>query len=321
VGHGGCDSLTDVSDVNAHRWTDHRRGQAYIVAAALAWSTAGALQRELRVDTATQIAGRAVVAAIALTVLAAVQERGQVVTAFRSIGKPGLSIAVCMAGASACFIFALNRATVASVLFMQALSPFVAILLAWMFLRERASRRTWIATAVALFGVALMVGGPGRSSTVGIIASFVMTALFAVTIVITRHSRQISMTPAVALGQIFLVAGALPFANFGSISRHDLVTMVALGVLQTGLGSAFFVIGARLIPAAEVALITLLEVILGPLWVWLFHSERPSTATLLGGVVVLVAVVVQTTEPNIESTELAASPPVSATGLMLEPES
>jgi drug/metabolite transporter (DMT)-like permease len=273
------------------------------------------------VDTITQIGGRAIVAAIALSVLATVQERGQVVTAFRSIGRPGLLIAVCMAGASACFIFALNRATVASVLFMQALSPFVAILLAWMFLRERASRRTWIATAVALAGVALMVGGPGRSSAVGIIASFVMTALFAVTIVITRHSREISMTPAVALGQIFLAAGALPFADFGSISRRDALTMVALGVLQTGLGSAFFVIGARLIPAAEVALITLLEVILGPLWVWLFHAERPSTATLLGGVVVLVAVVVQTTEPDVERTESGMNPAASASGLILEPDS
>jgi drug/metabolite transporter (DMT)-like permease len=305
-----------VSDATPHRWSDHRRGQAYTVAAAFAWSTAGVLQRELQVDTATQIAGRAIVAAIALSVLSAIQERGQAVTALRSIGKPGLSIAVCMAGASACFIVALNRATVASVLFLQALAPFVAILLAWVFLRERSSRRTWIATAIALGGVALMVGGPGRSSAVGIIASFFMTVLFAITIVITRHSREISMTPAVALGQVILAACALPFADFGSISRRDVLVMVALGVLQTGLGSAFFVIGARLIPAAEVALITLLEVILGPLWVWLIHAERPSTATLLGGVVVLVAVVVQTTEPDVPADELVAS--ASAAGLLLD---
>ena len=75
---------------------------------------------------------------------------------------------------------------------------------------------------------------------------------------------------------------------------EDLLLILALGVGQMGLGLAFLTIGARLIPAAEVALITLLEVVLGPLWVWLARSEQPSRATLLGGVVVIAAVVLQT---------------------------
>jgi drug/metabolite transporter (DMT)-like permease len=278
------------------RLTDHQRGQLVTVLAALCWSTAGVLQRQLTVDTATQIAGRAIVASVVLTVLAAAQNRGRTVDAFRSIGRSGVVLAMCMAGASACFIFALNRSTVASVLFMQALSPFVAIVLAWLFLHEGASRRTWGATAIAIGGVGVMVGGPGRGSVLGVIASFAMAVLFAVTIVIARHKRTISMTPAVALAQMMLVVGALPFAHFGSISRHDVVLMLIMGLVQTGLGQAFFVVGARLIPAAEVALITLLEITLGPVWVWLFESERPSNATLLGGAIVLLAVVVQTTD-------------------------
>ena len=69
--------------------------------------------------------------------------------------------------------------------------------------------------------------------------------------------------------------------------------MVILGVGQMGLGLAFLTLGARLIPAAEVALITLLEIVLAPLWVWLTISETPATATLAGGVVLIAAVILQ----------------------------
>ncbi len=142
-----------------------------------------------------------------------------------------------------------------------------------------------------------MVGGPGSGPASGLIAAIIMTILFAVTIVIARHRREISMAPAVALSQILLFGGALPFTDIGSITRRDALVMLAMGVFQTGLGQALFVIGARLIAAAEVALITMLEVVLGPFWVWLAYSEQPGVATLLGGVIVLIAVVVQTTEP------------------------
>lgn len=275
-----------------------RRGQLATAGSAIAWSTAGALQRELSVDTATQMAGRAGVAAVVLSLLAAWQAPGRLTSSVRSIGRMGVVLAICMAGASAMFIVALNRTTVANVLLVQALAPFIAVLLAWMLLRESPSRRTWLATVVALMGVGIMVGGPGSGPVSGLIAAIVMTVLFAVTIVIARHRREISMAPAVALSQIILFLGALPFTNFYSITRRDALVMLVMGVFQTGLGQALFVIGARLIAAAEVALITMLEVVLGPFWVWLAYSERPGTATLLGGVIVLVAVVIQTTEPS-----------------------
>ena len=250
----------------------------------------------MSVDTATQMAGRAGVAAVVLSLLAIRQAPGRVVGSVRSIGRMGIVMAVCMAGASAMFIVALNRTTVANVLLVQALSPFIAVLLAWVLLRETASRRTWLATVVALIGVGIMVGGPGSGPVSGLIAAMIMTVLFAVTIVIARHRREISMAPAVALSQIVLFFGALPFTSFSSVTRRDALVMVVMGVFQTGLGQALFVIGARLIAAAEVALITMLEVVLGPLWVWLAYSEQPGAATLLGGVIVLIAVVVQTTE-------------------------
>ncbi len=270
-----------------------RRGQVYVALAAVAWSTAGVLQRELSVGAATQVAGRALFAAIALFLFVAFAERGDTLRVFRTMGRAELAVAALTAVASSTFIVALNHTTVANVLFMQALSPIAAALIAWVGLREQVSRRTAVAMVVALAGVGLMVGGPGGSHGIGLALSVVMTLSFALAVVITRHRRDISMAPAICLSQVLVVVVVGPFAQPGSVDARDLGLMVVLGFGQMGLGLAFLTMGARLIPAAEVALITLLEVVLGPLWVWLAYSERPSTTTLLGGAVVVAAVVLQ----------------------------
>ena len=270
-----------------------RRGQVYVALAAVAWSSAGVLQRELTVDVPTQVAGRALFAMLALFAFVAVAERGSVVSAFTSMGRAGLAVAFCTAIASGSFIVALNHTTVANVLFMQAVAPIAAAVIAWLALREPVSRRTAVAMLVALGGVGLMVGGPGGAQGLGLVLSVVMTLAFAVAVVITRHRRDISMAPAICLSQVIVLALFAPFADAGSVDAHNLLVIVALGVGQMGLGLAFLTVGARLIPAAEVALITLLEVVLGPLWVWLAFSERPSTTTLIGGSIVLAAVALQ----------------------------
>ena len=138
-----------------------------------------------------------------------------------------------------------------------------------------------------------MVGGPGRPQPLGFGLSVLMSVSFAGLIVITRHRRDVSMAPATCLSQLVVLVAAAPFASYGSVGPRDLGLLVALGVGQIGLGLVLLTIGARLIPAAEVALISLLEIVLGPLWVWIFLSEQPSAATLAGGAIVLAAVVVQ----------------------------
>jgi drug/metabolite transporter (DMT)-like permease len=270
-----------------------RRGQIYVALAALAWSSAGVLQRELSVGTATQVAGRAFFAVLALLVFVSFSERDGVVRSFASMGWTGIAAALATGTASACFIVALNHTTVANVLFMQAVSPIAAALIAWAVLHEAVSRRTGVAMVVALAGVGLMVGGPGGSQGLGLALSVVMTLSFALSVVITRHRRDISMAPALCLSQLLVLVAFAPFAHPSGVGARDLLLIVALGAGQIALGLAFLTIGARLIPAAEVALITLLEVVLGPLWVWIFLSEQPSTATLAGGAIVLAAVAIQ----------------------------
>jgi drug/metabolite transporter (DMT)-like permease len=270
----------------------HRRGRTYVALAAIAWSTAGLFQRELTVDLATQLAGRAFFAVIGILAFVTVAERGRVVRGFRQIGRAGLALAALMAISSGAFIAALNYTSVANVLFLQALAPVLAAVFGT-FVGEPVARRTWAAIAVAVAGVALMVGGPSHPSLAGFTLSLLMSVSFAGTIVITRHQRQVSMAPATCLSQALVFVCAAPFASASSIGAEDLALLAGLGITQIGLGLIFLSIGARLIPAAEVALITLLEIVLGPLWVWLALGEQPGATTLVGGAIVLGAVVIQ----------------------------
>jgi drug/metabolite transporter (DMT)-like permease len=271
-----------------------RRGQIYVALAAVAWSSAGVLQRQLTLDTATQVAGRAAFAGLSLLAYVAVVERGRVLHACRSVGLAGVGVAVCMAVASGGFIAALNHTTVARVLFILAIAPVLAAALAWMLLGEPVGRRSVFAMAMALAGVTVMVGVPGAGNPTGDAIAFMTALAFALALVITRHRRDVSMAPATILSQVLLVLIFAPFATPSEIGGADTVWLALLGAGQIGLGLVLLTIGARLIPAAQVGLITLLEVVLGPIWVWIALGEQPDTATLIGGAIVIAAIVVQT---------------------------
>ena len=292
-------SAAIVLDETARR----RRGQIYVALAAIAWSTAGVLQRQLTVDTATQVCGRAAFAGVALLGYVAIVERGHVVRAFRSVGGAGIAVALCVAVASGSFIGALNHASVARVLFILAVAPVLAALLAWATLGEPISRRTALAMLLALCGIAVMLGAPGEASLAGDGLAFAAALAFSAMIVITRWRRDVSMAPATCLSQAILVVVFLPFASLGEISGGDVAWLAALGIGQIGLGFALLTVGARLIPAAQVGLITLLEVVLGPVWVWLALDEQPDTLTLVGGAIVIAAIVLQTREAPSRDTD------------------
>ena len=182
-------------------------------------------------------------------------------------------------------------------LLFQAATPLVAALLARFFLGEPIERRTWLAMLGAGIGIAIMVTGSGADGSLGgdLLAGVVAVA-FAVTIVLARRTR--AGTPVVAggIGQLIVVACVLPFAlgSLDSARGSDVPLILGVGIVQMFLGITLFTAGARLIPAAQASLISLLEVILGPLLVWLAFSEQPGRATVLGGAIVLAALVVHT---------------------------
>ena len=286
-----------------------RQGQLAFLGAAVAWSLAGVGQRELDATPATQVAGRAVFAALALLAIVVATERRGTISAFRSMGRSGVALAVSLAVSSGACLLALNYATVANVLFMQAAAPMMAALLGWVFLRERVDGRTWVALALAAVGVGVMAVGSFEAGTLAVALPFLVAASFAAVIVIARHRRDVSMMPATCASQVLVVLAFLPFASLSSASESDWAIFAALGFGQMGAGLALLTIGARLIAPAQVAILSLLELVLGPLWVWLAYGERPATATLVGGVVVVTAVLVQASgEVRVRRTPAGAHP-------------
>src|SRR3954464_2805316 len=176
----------------------HRRGQVYVALAALAWSSAGVLQRGLSVNAATQVAVRAAFAGVALLLWVAISEHGRVGEACSSGRRAGIAFPGCVATASGAFIVALNHTTVAHVLFIQAMAPVLAALLAWVQRGEPVSTRTGVAMAVAPGAGALPVGAliwgaPGGGSLLGDGLSRLMALSFAVSIAGSRRRRDVAM--------------------------------------------------------------------------------------------------------------------------------
>lgn len=270
---------------------DRRRGVVYVTASALAWSTAPIALRATDLPPAAQLVWRSLFAALALIALVAWGGRGATLRSFTGLGLTGVAAAVGYSLATTSFVFALGHTSAARVLLFQAISPFVSAALAWLLLRERMARSTAAALALTLAGVVVMVGGElGAGSLRGDVLALVMSLAFGVAILITRYARTLSMAPAMALAMGLAAATGLPQAGSLAVSGRDLAILAA-GGLQMAVGLALFSIGARLLPAAEAGLLTILEIVVAPIWVWLLFAERPSGATLAGGAIILTTVV------------------------------
>lgn len=213
---------------------------------------------------------------------------------FRDMGWPGLAVAGCFAFCSGAFVIALAYTTVANVVLMAAAVPLFAALINWLVLGEAIARSTWLAIAAVLVGVGVMVSGSfeGTVSPVGDGLALLIAIGFATATVITRRYSNVRMAPATCLGVIVSGLVAASQASTLVVSQHDFAWLVTFGAVNLGLGFALFTSGARLIPAAFAALLGTFEPILAPVWVWLAHGEVPSTRTLIGGAIVLAALIV-----------------------------
>ena len=273
-----------------------RRGLLLVALAAVLWSTGGLIVRSLEsADVWTTVLWRSVFAAGFLIVFIAARDRGRAIQMFRTMGTPGLIVAVCFATASISFVVALNLTSVANTLIILSTSPLLAALLGRVVLGERVRGRSWLAMAAAVVGVAIMVSDSvGQGSLVGDMVAFVIAVCLAVATVTIRRHRNVRMTPATCLGAALAAVIAAPWAQPLAVTGGDFSLLVVFGAFQFGAGLALFSTGARLAPAAEVALISVLEPILGPIWVWVFLNDHPGTAALIGGGIVLAALAAHT---------------------------
>jgi len=274
---------------------ERSRGVVLVAAAALCWSTGGLLARLVDTDPWTTVFWRSIFTAAFLLVVIFIQERGSAWPQIRGMGWPGVAMALCFAIASTCFINAVARTTVANTLVIQSSSPFIAALLGWAWMGERVQRRSWIAMAAALAGATVMASHSwGAGSITGDLLALITAIAFAGATVIVRRHRHLRMTAAAGLASVFSAIFAWRPARPLDVAPDDLALLALFGAAQLGLGLVMFMAGARLIPVAEASLIGVLESVLGPVWVWLALGETPAPAALLGGAIILTALVVHT---------------------------
>jgi len=276
------------------------RGQGYgaalVLGSAVVWSFGGTLARFLSIEDGwTVVCWRSLFAALFLLGFMLVRDgpRGTV-RLFAGMGLAGIAVGVCFATASTSFILALAYTTVANVVLIQAGVPLIAALMAWLLFRERISGQTWLAIAAVIGGVAIMVSESlgGHASMTGDALAMLIAFAFATATIITRRFAHVHMTPAVFLGTVIAGAVAASQASGFAVTGREIFILVIFGALNFGLGLALFVTGARLVPSALAALLGTAEPVLAPLWAAIFHGEIPGARTVLGGAIVLAALLV-----------------------------
>ena len=218
-------------------------------------------------------------------------------TFMKRLDRFDLLMGIFLSLAFATYVFSMLYTSVASTLFILGITPFLAAIIAWYYLKEKPKIFVWVTMIVATTGVFLMVSdGMVFGKTFGNILAFFSALLFAMTLVVARYSKKENVLGGTFLGGAFacligLIASLL--LNHGLlISSYDMSLSLFMGAFTIGLGITLVTTGTPFVPAAEVSLLVLIESVLGPIWVWIFLSEAMTTFELVGGILIFAALIV-----------------------------
>jgi len=264
-------------------------GVLYAIAAATAFSTAGLIVRRIDLPAWDVSFWRSALLVAALLPLLIWQRRAIWIDV-RNAGPALLLSALLLAGSFVAFILALGLAPVANVLIMFGATPFMTALAARLFLGEKLHLHTVLAMAAAVVGLAISVAGSLQAGALaGMAVAGIVVLCMSGNYVVVRHRRDVGMTPAIWLAGLMSGLVALPFAHPETVTWSQLPWLLALSPGQLAGGLLLYMASLKRIPAGRAALLGLLELVLGPVWVWLFDGEKPDDLTMIGGAVVIAA--------------------------------
>ena len=246
--------------------------------------------RLVEVDAWTLLFVRGVLAAPGLFAFFVIAERARWRDELRAgMGLAGVTAALLFALDNVMFIVSITRTSVANTLLMISLSPLFAGLLTRIVLRRQVPRRTWFAIGGgAVATLVIMLGSLVNGDLPGILAGLVASIAIGGTLVVLRSKPSLNLVPAVAVGAGLSGLVGLPLASPASADPRDWALLALLGLLVMPLAFGLIATGPRYIPAAEVALLLLLQTVLGAYWVWVVVGEVPGTATIVGGLMLIV---------------------------------
>jgi len=275
----------------------HYKGLLFVFMAGVLWSTVGLGIRLIQEASVWQILFyRSISLSIFLFFVIFIRSRENPLKLVVRAGAPAVVAGLSLMAAYSGGIYAIQSTSVANAMLLFASAPFFAAVLGSYVLKERVSAVTWVSIGVAIFGITVMVsdltGGPEWSGSLAALGSAIGFSIFTVSL---RWGKSNDMLPAVFLSGLFsIIITATICINLALplvLSVNDISISFGMGVFQVGAGLVFYTLGSKTLPAAELTLLSLAEVLLGPFWVWLFLGEMASSATALGGAILLFAIV------------------------------
>ena len=287
--------MTTATIAPSHQ-ISQRTGVLFVLAAGVLWSTVGLGIRLIEDANVWQILFyRSISLSAFLFLVIWLRSRESPLRLALKAGLPAAIGGLALVAAYAGGIFAIQTTSVANAMLLFASAPFMAAILGWIVLREAVRPATWVATSVAMAGIAVMVSGQSEGgSVVGSMAALGSAFGFAVFTVALRWGKSGEMLPAVFLSGVFaiVITGAICLGVGAPLvlSANDGGIAMGMGVFQVGAGLILYTLGSKTVPAAELTLLSLAEVLLGPLWVWLFLGETVTAYTLIGGAILLAAI-------------------------------
>ena len=274
----------------------HRQGVAFVLAAGALWSTVGLGIRLIEDASVWQILlYRSIALSVFLYAVINLRSSETPFSQLRHSGSPAIVAGLALVAAYSGGIYSIQVIPVANALLLFAAAPFITAVLGKIFLHEQVRSATWIAIIVAVTAIAIMVSGQTSYGAVGGSLAALGSAFgFSIFTIALRWGKSDEMLPAVFLSGLFAIiitlaiclALGLPLI----LSSRDGSISMAMGIFQVGAGLVLYTLGSRKLPAAELTLLSLAEVLLGPFWVWLFLGEDASIRTLIGGILLLAAI-------------------------------
>jgi drug/metabolite transporter (DMT)-like permease len=275
----------------------HRHAVFLMICAATLWSIAGVFTRQLDAARGFEVTfWRSMFAALFVAGALLWQKKGNAIAGVRAVGKLGVLSGAMWSVMFCCFMIALTMTTVANTLIVMSISPLLTAFFAWLFLRQAIALRTWLSIAAAFVGMIWMFASGlstmGGSHLAGMAVALGVPIAASVNVITLKKAGQsIDLIPAVLIGGVLSALLMLPLSWPFQASLHDIAILATLGFFQLGLPCMIMVAASKSLSAPEISLLALLEVLLGPLWTWLGAGEVPAHATLVGGAVVLAALV------------------------------
>ena len=276
-----------------------KRHYVFAITAPLFWSLAGVVVKSLEQATEWQINFyRCISLAVFVAIVTLIRYRRSTLAVLRAGGFKTVVAGALLSGAMLCNVVALKYTTVAVAVFVMAAAPILAALLGKIFLAEQVSARVWASIAMAVAGIAIMVGGRLQvGDTIGVAVAVLGIVFFGIYAVTLRVGKNVDMTPAVlyggAIGGVVSLSVSIGTGVGLVIPWIEAMWCSLLGVVQLGLGSVLFALAAQGVPAVQLTLFALGEPLLAPIWVWLMLGDLPTAATLTGGAILFAALALQ----------------------------